>query len=97
MYVRGCAAADFYVVPDGRIRVRLLDRAGQPLRAIFVDLIDLDAIVAGRPYSGTTWIRSDGRGESSGRNFVRDGTPWPSMPRVRRVPGSRIPPASSRV
>ena len=37
---RGCAAADFYVVPDGRLGVRLVDAAGAPARALRVELLE---------------------------------------------------------
>lgn len=46
---RGCAAGDFYVVPDGRIAVRLVDGAGQPRPRLRVELLDLDALPADRP------------------------------------------------
>jgi hypothetical protein len=59
---RGCAAADFYVVPDGRISVRLLDPAGRPRRDVSIDLIDLEAVAPGRPYSGVSRLATDGAG-----------------------------------
>lgn len=60
---RGCAAANFVIVPDGRISVRLLNTSGQPHGNVSVDLIDVDAVVPGRPYSTTAWLKTgtDGR------------------------------------
>lgn len=62
---RGCAAADFYVVPDGRIAVRLVDGAGQPRPRLRVELLDLDALPADRPAfsQDTRETDADGRVE----------------------------------
>jgi hypothetical protein len=44
---RGCAAADFVVVPDGRLTVRVLDPAGMPRRQLSIELIDVDRTTGG--------------------------------------------------
>lgn len=59
---RGCAAADFSVVPDGRISVRVLDGSGVPRPNLSIDLIDVEAVVPGRPYSSASWVKSDAAG-----------------------------------
>jgi hypothetical protein len=46
---RGCAVANFYVWPNGRLRVRLVDRAGRPRPGLRVDLLNLDDISDGQP------------------------------------------------
>jgi hypothetical protein len=40
---RGCAVANFYVWPDGRMRVRLVDHAGRPKPGVRIDILNLDA------------------------------------------------------
>ena len=59
---RGCAAANFYVVPDGRIRVRLVDSDGRPIQKLSVDLLNLDAAADERPRWETMFAETDGEG-----------------------------------
>jgi hypothetical protein len=40
---RGCAAANFYIVPNGRIVVRAVDSAGRPLANTRLELVAADA------------------------------------------------------
>jgi hypothetical protein len=70
---RGCAAADFYVVPDGRISVRVVDAQQRPIRDTVIEVIDGDAVKPGTPLYRTSHIRTD----SSGR------IEWPQL-RLRR-------------
>lgn len=61
---RGCAAADFYVVADGRIALRVLDPRGQPVTGLSIDVVRLDTITADRfPDSRSIRTDADGRGE----------------------------------
>ena len=46
---RGCAAANFHVVPDGRLSLRLVDGTGEPRSKVLVELLDLGARSADRP------------------------------------------------
>lgn len=59
---RGCAAADFYVVPDGRIRMRLVGADGRPAANLRVDLLNLDAESDGRPVWQTVFSETDSEG-----------------------------------
>lgn len=59
---RGCAAANFYVVPDGRIRVRLVDADGRPAAKLKVDLLNLDAESDERPAWQTVFSETDDAG-----------------------------------
>jgi 5-hydroxyisourate hydrolase-like protein (transthyretin family) len=59
---RGCAAADFYVVPDGRLRVRIVDRSGAPVSGVGIELLDVDAVAPDRPTSFLRTLESDGAG-----------------------------------
>lgn len=59
---RGCAAANFYVIPDGRIRVRLVGADGRPAAKLRVDVLNLDAESAERPAWETVFSETDGEG-----------------------------------
>jgi hypothetical protein len=59
---RGCAAANFYVVPDGRIRVRLVRADGRPAAKLRVDLLYLDADSDERPVWQTVFSETDNEG-----------------------------------
>jgi hypothetical protein len=59
---RGCAAGDFWVVPDGRISVRVVDAEGRPVRDLLLDLIDLDAVQPGKPISSAGYVATDADG-----------------------------------
>jgi 5-hydroxyisourate hydrolase-like protein (transthyretin family) len=59
---RGCAAANFYVVADGRIRVRLVDADGRPAAKLKVDLLNLDAESDERPAWQTVFSETDDAG-----------------------------------
>lgn len=59
---RGCAAADFHVVPDGRIGVRVLNTSGQPVAGLSIDLVDVDAVKPGEAYYGHTYEKTDATG-----------------------------------
>ena len=60
---RGCAAADFYVVPDGRLSVRIIDAAGAPARALRIELLEEQQESANGPAfpRQTLETSSDGR------------------------------------
>jgi hypothetical protein len=59
---RGCAAANFYVVPDGRIRVRLVGADGRPAAKLRVDLLNLDAESDERPAWQSVFSETDSEG-----------------------------------
>jgi hypothetical protein len=46
---RGCVSVDFWVVPNGRIRVRLVDADGGPRSNLTIELLNLDAGTPGEP------------------------------------------------
>jgi hypothetical protein len=56
---RGCAAADFYVVPDGRIGVRIVDQSGAPAADIRVELLEVDAVTSERPMFPRRTLKTD--------------------------------------
>ncbi|HKH74344.1 MAG TPA: hypothetical protein VKA59_23455, partial [Vicinamibacterales bacterium] len=84
---RGCAAADFYVVPDGRISLRVVDAQQRPTRDAMIELIELDAVKPGAPLYSTSHIRTD----SSGR------IEWPQLrPRRYAIAVNALSPPSVR-
>lgn len=56
---RGCALADFYVVPDGRIGVTILGHDATPQGGIRVELYDVDEVTADRPRFPRVTLESD--------------------------------------
>ena len=59
---RGCAAANFYVVPDGRIRVRVVDYTAAPLANLPIELFAFDAVSADRPRSPVRTLQTNADG-----------------------------------
>jgi 5-hydroxyisourate hydrolase-like protein (transthyretin family) len=58
---RGCAAADFYVVPDGRVAVRVVDKTGAPRPGLSIEMIAIDRPgITGRLYVANAQTDADG-------------------------------------
>ncbi|HEX6324843.1 MAG TPA: carboxypeptidase regulatory-like domain-containing protein [Vicinamibacterales bacterium] len=59
---RACARVDFWVVPDGRIRVRLVDADGRPRSNVRIELLNLDAGTPGHPAWQSVYSESNADG-----------------------------------
>lgn len=87
---RGCAVADFSIVPDGRISLFVLDHDGRPASRVTVELIRLEDLSSRHPHPRTAQTLADG---SVGWDEVPPGRYVIGLNILRR-PGPRQPAAS---
>ena len=86
---RGCASADFNVVPDGRIAVSVVDADGKPLSGVAVEFVKLDTMTGDRMFPESRPVTTRGDGVAEARQLHPDR--YIVGVNVSRVPEPRQP------
>lgn len=86
---RGCASADFTIVPDGRIAVSVVDADGKPLSGVTVEFVKLDTMTEDRPFPESRPVTTRGDGLAEARQLHPDR--YIVGVNVSRVPEPRQP------